>query len=79
MGSTPFSMGPQDWQKIGRGALLAAFGGFAVYVTGTLLPYLQSHEASDYDKLIYAVVAAAAPTVANLVRKFISGNTTESK
>lgn len=75
MASPPFSLGPEDWKKIGIGALLASFGGFSVYVTGTLLPYLQTHEANDYDKLIYSVVAAAAPIVANLIRKYLGGPT----
>lgn len=78
MGSKPFSLSKLDWAKIGKGSLLAAFGGFAVYITGTVLPYLQAHEQNDYDKLIYSVVAAAAPIVANLIRKYL-GDTTEGK
>lgn len=75
MGSTPFSLGPKDWEKIAIGAALAAFGGVSVYVTGTLLPLLQAHEQNDYDKLIYAIVAAGAPIAAQIVRKFLSNTT----
>ena len=79
MGSPPFALSAEDWKKIGIGAAIAAFGGTSVYFTGTILPYLQAHEQNDYDKLIYSVVAAAAPIMANIVRKFLADNSKDGK
>lgn len=73
--SPPFSLGPDDWKKIGKGAILAALGGVAAYVTASVLPTLTEHTANDLGALLVALAATALPIVANIVRKWLGDNT----
>ena len=74
-GSKPFSLGPEDWAKIGRGAILAVLGALATWGTAELMPTLAAHVNNELGNLIIALVAAGVPILLNVLRKWL-GDTT---
>jgi hypothetical protein len=74
-GSPPFSLSADDWKKIGIGAVLSMLGALATFIGVELLPTLKENVADDLGLLLYTLLAAAAPVVLNVARKWIGDNT----
>jgi hypothetical protein len=73
-GSPPFSLSAEDWKKIGIGAVLSMLGALATFIGVELLPTLKENIADDLGLLLYTLLAAAAPVVLNIARKWIGDN-----
>jgi hypothetical protein len=73
--SPPFSLGPNDYRKLGKSLLLAMLGAAGGFVTTVALPELRDHVANDYGVLILTLVTALLPFLANLATKFLSDTT----
>jgi hypothetical protein len=69
-GSPPFSLSPADWRKILIGAVISMLGALATYIGVEVLPTLKEHVATDFGLLIYTALAAIAPVLLNIGRKW---------
>lgn len=58
--SNRFSLNADDAKRIWRGFLLASAGFVAAYITTTVIPALQSDQASVLDMALVAVFSVAA-------------------
>jgi hypothetical protein len=69
-GSPPFSLSAADWRKIIIGGVISMLGALATYIGVEVLPTLKEHVATDSGLLIYTAIAAIAPVLLNIGRKW---------
>jgi hypothetical protein len=74
--SPPFTLAPHDWKSLGIGLIFAAIAGMLGFVTSTVIPTLQGHEANDLGMLIVTAITAIVPVLLNLLRKWTTDTTT---
>lgn len=67
-GSKNFALASDDWQRIGKGFLIAAAGFVAAYITTTIMPAL----AADTTSVTNMALTAVFGVVTNALRLFAS-------